>query len=83
MLFNFNFRVFTNIAYYGLALNSSEFGGDRFLNCFLAGITELPAVLISYWLMEKAGRPFATAITMSIGGVFCIISPLVRPGILT
>uniref|UniRef100_A0A7N9AMC6 Solute carrier family 22 member 5 n=1 Tax=Mastacembelus armatus TaxID=205130 RepID=A0A7N9AMC6_9TELE len=45
-----------NIGYFGLSLNTSNLSGNPFMNCFLSAITEVPAYIVSTWLLKKCPR---------------------------
>ena len=49
-----NYFSFANsIVYYGLALDSSNLAGNKYLNFFLLGLVEIPAYILAYFTMEK------------------------------
>ena len=66
------FRLVVCLAYYGLALNSGDIGGDLFLNFFLQAVIELPATLLVYLLLDRVGRKPLLSLSMILGGIGCI-----------
>uniref|UniRef100_A0A8C6TLI3 Solute carrier family 22 member 5 n=1 Tax=Neogobius melanostomus TaxID=47308 RepID=A0A8C6TLI3_9GOBI len=57
-----------NIGYFGLSLNTSNLSGDPFMNCFLSAISEVPAYVVSAWLLKKCPRRRLLSIFLLIGG---------------
>ena len=48
---------FTNsLLYYGLGLNAGTLPGSIFVNVFIGGAIEIPAVFVCLWGMYYAGR---------------------------
>uniref|UniRef100_F6YLB5 Major facilitator superfamily (MFS) profile domain-containing protein n=1 Tax=Ciona intestinalis TaxID=7719 RepID=F6YLB5_CIOIN len=45
-----------SVAYYVLSLNTSNFGGSPYINCFLAAAVEIPAYAIVILALKKIGR---------------------------
>ena len=54
-------RFANSFVYYGLSLNSSNLGGNPYLNFLLMGAVELPACGYIWWSFTRFGRvrPFA------------------------
>uniref|UniRef100_A0A3B5A620 Solute carrier family 22 member 4-like n=1 Tax=Stegastes partitus TaxID=144197 RepID=A0A3B5A620_9TELE len=57
-----------NIGYFGLSLNTSNLSGDPFMNCFLSATTEVPAYVVSTWLLKKCPRRALLSLFLVIGG---------------
>ncbi|XP_049448012.1 solute carrier family 22 member 5 [Epinephelus fuscoguttatus] len=57
-----------NIGYFGLSLNTSNLSGDPFMNCFLSATTEVPAYVVSTWLLKKCPRRALLSTFLSLGG---------------
>ncbi|KAK7925215.1 hypothetical protein WMY93_007525 [Mugilogobius chulae] len=63
-----------NIGYFGLSLNTSNLSGDPFMNCFLSATSELPAYVVSTWLLKKCPRrPLLSLFLLIGGGVLLLI----------
>ncbi|XP_078661280.1 organic cation transporter protein-like isoform X1 [Branchiostoma floridae x Branchiostoma belcheri] len=74
LLISFNWLVIS-LVYYGLSLNTSNLGGDDYLNFFISGAVEIPAYISSVYIVDTFGRPKTHASYMIIGAVGCIICP--------
>ncbi|KAM7398323.1 hypothetical protein PAMA_006301 [Pampus argenteus] len=57
-----------NVGYFGLSLNTSNLSGDPFMNCFLSATTEVPAYVVSTWLLKKCPRRALLSSFLIIGG---------------
>ena len=66
--FLFLFRMAINIGYFGLSLNTSNLSGNPFMNCFLSATTEVPAYVVSTWLLRKCPRRALLSSFLVIGG---------------
>lgn len=63
-----------NIGYFGLSLNTSNLSGNPFMNCFLSAVAEVPAYIVSIWLLKKCPRrPLLSAFLIIGGGVLLLI----------
>ena len=62
------FRIVVCMAYYGLALNSGDLGGDLFMNFFLQSFMDIPANVIVILLLDRIGRKPLQVGSMIIGG---------------
>lgn len=58
--------------YYGLALNSSNLGGNDYINFILSGAVEVPAYIILLLTLNTFGRKKVLCSTMILSGVFLI-----------
>ncbi|XP_023557970.1 solute carrier family 22 member 13 [Octodon degus] len=61
-----------SLVYYGLSFQVGEFGLDIYLTQLIFGTVEVPARLLSIFMMEKLGRKWSQAGTLIVGGVMCI-----------
>ena len=68
-----------HVAYYGLTLAASADRADLYIATALSGAVEIPASLITYWLLGVAGRRATLCIAMVIGGVACLGIQLLAP----
>jgi len=59
-------------SYYGLTLAAAATGYDIFTGTALSGLVELPAVLLTYWLIQKGGRRVALCTFMIGSGFSCL-----------
>ncbi|XP_061926708.1 organic cation/carnitine transporter 2-like [Entelurus aequoreus] len=57
-----------NVGYFGLSLNTSNLSGNPFMNCFLSATTEVPAYVMSTWLLKKCARRALLSTFLFIGG---------------
>eukprot|EP00066_Takifugu_rubripes_P006334 XP_003971054.1 PREDICTED: solute carrier family 22 member 5-like [Takifugu rubripes] len=57
-----------NIGYFGLSLNTSNLSGNPFMNCFLSAAAEVPAYIVSTWLLKKCKRKALLSTFLIIGG---------------
>lgn len=63
-----------NIGYFGLSLNTSNLSGNPFMNCFLSAAAEVPAYIVSIWLLKKfPRRPLLSVFLVIGGGVLLLI----------
>ena len=60
-------------AYYGLTLAAGSAGsGDLYTATALSGAVEIPAYLLTYWLLGVAGRKLTLCLAMVTGGGACL-----------
>ncbi|AWP00008.1 putative solute carrier family 22 member 5-like [Scophthalmus maximus] len=76
--------VIITISYYALILNTSNLHGDPYFNCFLSGVTEVPAYIIALLLLQHCSRNFCQSSSLFLGGIMilCVhLIPLASPGV--
>ncbi|CAH1796783.1 unnamed protein product [Owenia fusiformis] len=59
--------------YYGLSLNVKNLSGSRYLNFFISGLVEIPALLLVLAINNRIGRRKTIFILLSIGGLSCFV----------
>nr|XP_039250260.1 solute carrier family 22 member 4-like [Styela clava] len=64
-----------SMVYYCISLGTSDLGGNKFVNCFVAAAVEIPAYVSSYFLMEKFGRRTILSSYLILGGIACAAAP--------
>ena len=69
ILYYFHFRFVNSVVYYGLALNTSNLGGSDYINFFIAGAVEFPALIFYQFSTQYFGRRKTLAGTMVMGGL--------------
>ncbi|XP_067666322.1 organic cation transporter protein-like [Haliotis asinina] len=57
--------------YYGLNFNSKNLSGNRYVNVFLSGLVEIPALIFVALVNNHLGRCRTTTVLMMLAGVFC------------
>ena len=76
-LLNCGFCWFVNtFIYYGLNFSSVSLDGNKYLNFTLLSLAELPATIVTYFIIEKFGRKVPLCTTMVIAGIACIVCEL-------
>ncbi|XP_039699225.1 solute carrier family 22 member 13 [Pteropus medius] len=62
-----------SLGYYGLSLQVEEFGLNIYLTQLIFGAVEVPARLLSIFMMQWFGRKWSQLGTLVLGGLMCII----------
>ncbi|XP_026574270.1 solute carrier family 22 member 13-like [Pseudonaja textilis] len=62
-----------SLAYYGLSLNVGSFGLNIYLTQVVFGVVEIPARVLSVFLMQHLGRKKCQSILLLLGGTFCLL----------
>merc|ERR1719220_1896472 len=65
------------MVYYGLSFNSKNLGGDRYVNSFISGFVEVPAVVAILPLLNRLGRVKCYCGTFIAGGICCGLVALI------
>lgn len=71
-------RFSLNLTYFSLSLNVANFGMSVFLTQMIFGLSEVPAHILSIWLLEVLGRKVSLVATLLIGG-FSVLAILAVP----
>ena len=67
----FIFRFVSCSVYYGLNFNTRNLAGDRYLNVFISGIVEIPALVIVLCTNNRFGRRRTTSVFLMIASLTC------------
>lgn len=68
-----------SMVYYGLTMRAGNLNGDRYVNVALAGLIEIPADIVTLYLMDVYGRRSTYSWSMLFGGIFCV-GIIITPG---
>ncbi|KAG5886490.1 hypothetical protein JTB14_014673 [Gonioctena quinquepunctata] len=60
--------------YYGLSINSTSLGGNKYLNFAMVALVEIPGVTIPLITMKTLGRRISLAGSLLLCGVTCILT---------
>ncbi|XP_076352142.1 organic cation transporter protein-like isoform X2 [Tachypleus tridentatus] len=75
---NMFFCWFVNaFVYYGLSLGVVDLDGNPYLNVFLSGLMEVPAYILTVFVLHQWGRRYPLCFFMVIGGIACSVMPAV------
>ncbi|XP_078482031.1 organic cation transporter protein-like [Ciona intestinalis] len=69
-----------SMVYYCISLNTSNLGGNMFINCFVAAAVEIPSYVISCFSVELFGRRCVLSCFLCISAVALGISPFLKTG---
>ncbi|KAL0276359.1 UNVERIFIED_CONTAM: hypothetical protein PYX00_003949 [Menopon gallinae] len=58
--------------YYGLSVNSTSLGGNKYINFALVCLVEIPGYTIAWWAMNKLGRRWSLAGSLLLCSATCI-----------
>lgn len=76
-LINCCFCWFTNgFVYYGLSVQSVVLGGNKYVNFIMVSVGEIPAVAMTYILLQRVGRRWTLSFSMIIAGIVCFLSEI-------
>ncbi|XP_071504212.1 organic cation transporter protein-like [Diadema antillarum] len=70
-----------SMVYHGLSLNSSNLGVNIYLAFAVAGAVEIPAYLLAVPVINTAGRRPGLAGCMLLGGLACLCTSFIPPGV--
>ncbi|XP_023024168.2 organic cation transporter protein [Leptinotarsa decemlineata] len=63
-----------SFVYYGLSINSTSLGGNKYLNFSLVALAEIPGVTLSWIIMQTLGRRISLVGSLLLSGVTCIVT---------
>ncbi|XP_065336997.1 organic cation transporter protein-like isoform X1 [Cloeon dipterum] len=67
-------------SYYGLSWNTSNLGGNDYLNFFISGAVEVPAYTFLLFALNRFGRKLTLCGSMLAGGIALLLSAVVPSG---
>ena len=62
------------MVYYGLSLNTSNLGGDPYVNFAIAGAVEIPANLLCMLILQFFGRRIPLCVSLVLAGVSLLLT---------
>ncbi|KAJ6636135.1 Solute carrier family 22 member 6-A [Pseudolycoriella hygida] len=69
------FCWFTNgFVYYGISIHAVSLAGNKYVNFILISFAEVPAIIITYFLMQHFRRKWSLQLAMLVCAVVCIAS---------
>lgn len=60
--------------FYGLSINSTSLGGNKYINFALVSIIEIPGYTIAWLSIEKIGRRISLAVSLFVCGISCFMT---------
>lgn len=77
------FRFACSVIYYGVAFNTSNMGGNPYINCLVAAAVEIPAYTSVIVLLKWYGRKPILICTLLVSGIACAATAFLETGILS
>ena len=71
-------NLLCSVVYYGLSLNVVNLETNLYRNVILNAVAEMPAFMITAFLLDKFGRKPLTIGTLWFSGFFCFVGSLMR-----
>lgn len=68
------FRMVVSMVFYGLAMNSSNIGGNLFLNYFMSSLAELIGFAGCLTALQRVGRRYVFTVSVLFSGAACIVT---------
>lgn len=62
--------------FYGLSINSTSLGGNKYVNFALVSLIEIPGYTIAWISIEKIGRRISLAVSLFVCGISCFMAIL-------
>ncbi|GIY89893.1 organic cation transporter protein [Caerostris extrusa] len=59
--------------YYGISYNTNELAGDPFVNFAVYGAVEIPAYIVTPFLIQLKGRKYPLAFSLTVAGISCLM----------
>ncbi|XP_035669081.1 organic cation transporter protein-like [Branchiostoma floridae] len=66
--------IVNTLVYYGISLNTAALSGNMYLNFAISGFVEIPAYLLSIFILNRFGRRWPLCLMLLFGGVACIVA---------
>lgn len=60
--------------YYGISIHAVSLAGNKYINFILISFAEIPAIVITYFLMQHFRRKWSLQLAMLVCGIVCITS---------
>lgn len=64
--------------YYGVSMKTDFLGGDFYFTFIIGGLSEIPALLLVYLILDRVGRKIVLSAGYFIAA-FCILTNLIIP----
>lgn len=72
------FCWFTNgFVYYGISIHAVSLAGNKYINFILISVAEIPAIIITYFLMQHFRRKWSLQLAMLVCATVCITSEFI------
>ncbi len=72
------FCWFTNgFVYYGISIHAVSLAGNKYINFMLISFAEVPAIVITFFLMQNFRRKYSLQLAMLVCAIVCITSEFV------
>lgn len=72
-----SFRFVNSATYYGLSWNTSNLGGNDYLNFLVSGVVEIPGYILMLTLLNRWGRKGTLCFALIVAGVALLLTLLV------
>eukprot|EP00058_Branchiostoma_floridae_P007179 XP_002592667.1 hypothetical protein BRAFLDRAFT_118384 [Branchiostoma floridae] len=66
--------IVNTLVYYGISLNTAALSGNMYLNFAISGFVEIPAYILSIFILNRFGRRWPLCLMLLFGGVACIVA---------
>lgn len=74
------YRFVISGVYYGLGLNTSNLGGNDYINFIIFAAVEIPAYSLGLLFLDRVGRRFILCSSLLLGGATLLIIPAFDSG---
>lgn len=72
------FRFTNGFVYYGISIHAVSLAGNKYVNFILISLAEVPAIVITYFLMQNFRRKWSLALAMFVSALVCITAEFVH-----